>query len=154
MTVANHEPVHAVVAMDDVLRRGLLPSHELEEVMSAGGKRTGMALSVADGRVESALESVVRYYLWRAKIKFRTQVVLPRIGRVDFLIGERLILEVDGFEFHAHVDSFRNDRGRDRSAAGQGYLTIRVTWWDVMHNWPRILDDLRAVLRRRGHRRR
>lgn len=147
-----HPAVHGVVAVDDIRRRRLLPEHELEHVLAECSARKRSAVAVADGTVESALESVVRHLLWSAGIGFRVQVVLDGIGRVDFLIGEKLILEVDGFEFHGHVDGFRNDRRRDLSAAAQGYVTIRVTWWDVLHKWPTILGDLQSIVRRRGHR--
>src|SRR5690606_40329843 len=48
---------------------------------------------------------------------------------VDFLWRrERLVVEVDGFEFHSSRDSFENDRRRDADLFGLGLRVVRVTW--------------------------
>jgi very-short-patch-repair endonuclease len=48
---------------------------------------------------------------------------------VDFLWrSHRLILEMDGFEFHRHRHQFETDRRRDQVLTAAGYRVIRVTW--------------------------
>ena len=48
---------------------------------------------------------------------------------VDFLWRpERLIVEVDGFAFHAHRSAFERDRQRDARLTAAGFRVIRVTW--------------------------
>jgi very-short-patch-repair endonuclease len=54
-----------------------------------------------------------------------------RIGphEVDFLWrAERLVVEVDGFQFHSSRASFERDRLRDAELQAQGFRVIRVTW--------------------------
>lgn len=54
-----------------------------------------------------------------------------RVGgfEVDFhWSAERLIVEVDGFAFHASRQRFEGDRRRDGDLMAAGYRVIRITW--------------------------
>ncbi|MFL5829425.1 MAG: DUF559 domain-containing protein [Solirubrobacteraceae bacterium] len=47
----------------------------------------------------------------------------------DFLWAQqRLIVEVDGFQFHGHRYAFERDRKRDAAHVLAGYRVIRITW--------------------------
>jgi very-short-patch-repair endonuclease len=49
--------------------------------------------------------------------------------QADFLWPEqRLIVEVDGFQFHGHRYAFERDRKRDAAHVLAGYRVIRITW--------------------------
>lgn len=48
---------------------------------------------------------------------------------VDALFpAERVIVELDGGEFHLDRDAFERDRDRDANLLAAGYVTIRITW--------------------------
>jgi very-short-patch-repair endonuclease len=48
---------------------------------------------------------------------------------VDFLWRpERLIVEIDGYEFHGGREAFEKDRARDQKLTAAGYRVIRITW--------------------------
>jgi very-short-patch-repair endonuclease len=48
---------------------------------------------------------------------------------VDFLWrAERLVVEVDGFAFHASAAAFERDRRRDAALTAAGFRVFRVTW--------------------------
>jgi very-short-patch-repair endonuclease len=52
---------------------------------------------------------------------------------VDFLWRkERLVVEVDGFEFHASRRRFENDRRRDADLMAAGFRVMRVTWRHIV----------------------
>ncbi|MCW2983443.1 MAG: hypothetical protein JWR63_1013 [Conexibacter sp.] len=52
--------------------------------------------------------------------------------RVDFhWPGTTLIIETDGFEFHAMPTTFAEDRRRDQRLALAGYTVVRLTWDQV-----------------------
>lgn len=148
-----HGVEDGVVAIDGVLKEEALTREQVLEVLDGVGKRRRTLLERADGKVESVLESVVRHRLRQAKIRVRTQVNISRVGRVDMLVGELLIIETDGYEFHADKAAFAKDRGRDRRAAALGYRTIRLTWEDVFLRWDKVLADILSVVRNRGHKR-
>jgi very-short-patch-repair endonuclease len=57
--------------------------------------------------------------------------VNARIGRyeVDMLwLPQRLVVEVDGYAYHANRAAFERDRLRDAALQAAGYRVIRVTW--------------------------
>jgi very-short-patch-repair endonuclease len=48
---------------------------------------------------------------------------------VDFLWADaRLIVEIDGFAFHASAAAFEYDRRRDAILTAAGYRVVRITW--------------------------
>ena len=48
---------------------------------------------------------------------------------VDFLWpDQRLVVEVDGYQFHGHRQRFERDRRRDQQLVAAGYRVVRVTW--------------------------
>ena len=55
------------------------------------------------------------------------------IARVDFLFrGERIVVEVDGAEFHDGLTDRRNDADRDRRLEAAGWHVLRFRWEDVV----------------------
>lgn len=57
-----------------------------------------------------------------------------RLGRheVDMLwLPQRLVVEVDGFAYHANRAAFERDRLRDAELHAGGYRVIRVTWRQI-----------------------
>ena len=58
--------------------------------------------------------------------------VHPNSHEVDAVFeDQRVIIELDGWNFHNDYDSFRNDRTRDRISAANGYLPLRYTPADL-----------------------
>jgi hypothetical protein len=48
---------------------------------------------------------------------------------VDVLFAaERVIVELDGYEYHGDRSAFERDRERDAAALAAGHATVRVTW--------------------------
>ncbi|MBN9170991.1 MAG: DUF559 domain-containing protein, partial [Microbacterium sp.] len=64
-----------------------------------------------------------------------TQVVIPTRSRVDFLIGDRLLVEVDGRQNHDGPSMRHKDLVRDAAAATWGYVTLRFDYAMVVHDW-------------------
>jgi very-short-patch-repair endonuclease len=48
---------------------------------------------------------------------------------VDALfVEEKLIVELDSWEFHRDAIAFQTDRERDAVALASGFATLRITW--------------------------
>jgi very-short-patch-repair endonuclease len=63
---------------------------------------------------------------------------------VDFYWpADRLVVEVDGFAYHASRQAFERDRSRDGDLSGAGLRVIRVTW-------RQLVDEPLAVVARLG----
>ena len=151
--LTNHTDEECVVVLDSILNQRLRGRPELHAALAGHSHRASMLLARADGRSESPLESVVRFRLQSRGIDITSQVLISGLGRVDLLVGRSLIIETDGYEFHADRDTFREDRRRDRIATALGFSVVRLTWEQVFGSWPQVLGDITAIITARRHRR-
>lgn len=142
-----------VVICDSILNRGLLTPSALEAELGGTPRSVQDALSLADGRAESGTETMVRLRLRRPNLQIRTQVSIPGVGRVDLVVGTSMIVEVDGYEYHADPDRFENDRLRDLQARALGFHPIRLTYRQVVHQWDLVAPLLAELINRGDHRR-
>jgi very-short-patch-repair endonuclease len=72
---------------------------------------------------------------------------------VDALfVEERLIVELDSWDFHSDRDSFERDRDRDADTLAAGHETVRITWMRIEQRPAREADRLRQILERRRRR--
>jgi very-short-patch-repair endonuclease len=70
---------------------------------------------------------------------------------VDFLWrGQRLVVEVDGYAYHANRRAFERDRERDAALAAAGYTVLRVTWRQLVNEPAAVVARLAAALALRG----
>jgi very-short-patch-repair endonuclease/predicted transcriptional regulator of viral defense system len=66
---------------------------------------------------------------------------------VDFFWpAHRLIVEVDGFAFHASRSSFESDRRRDAKLVGDGFRVMRVTWRQIVERPELVLVSVTRAL--------
>jgi hypothetical protein len=64
-------------------------------------------------------------------------------------VEEKLIVELDSWEFHSDRASFERDRDRDATTLAAGYGTVRITW-ERIHERPEAeAERLHQILRRR-----
>lgn len=68
-------------------------------------------------------------------------------GIVDFAHHDAaLIVEADGRRWHARRQAMAEDRRRDRQAAANGWLVIRLMWEDVVHREEPTFSELAAIV--------
>lgn len=144
-------PLEIAMLVDSLARRRLLDPAEIRGLAADRPADVRRAVDRMDPTSDSGIETCVRIWLESHRISFRTQVVIDGVGRVDFLVGERLIIEVDGKEHHTGVEAFARDRRRDLELHARGYLVVRVTYSDVMHQWDWASNRILAITRRREH---
>lgn len=137
----------AVVLIDSVVNRRILDPDAVVQLLFAT-PRGRRLLQLHDGKAESGIETLARLALRSRNLRVRTQVPIAGVGRVDLLIGDRLVLEVDGREWHS---DFERDRARDRELVARGYLVIRASYRQVMWEWPLIETQILTLVRRREH---
>jgi very-short-patch-repair endonuclease len=90
--------------------------------------------------------------LRRLNIRDRPQARIDGVGRVDLLIGDRLVLELDGRGWHSSEEAFEEDRRRDLALLERGYLVIRVSYNQVMTQWDWIERVIRQLVALNEHR--
>lgn len=112
------------------------------------------AIAFARSDADSGLESLLRWRLRRHGLRLRSQVTIVSVGIVDFLIGESLIIEVDGRENHDEPSDRHKDLARDANAAAWGYITLRFDYAMVVHDWETVELAILAHVDRGLHLRR
>lgn len=132
----------AVAIVDSFMRSGLFTGEEFIErahrALGPGRMRIQTVASLIDPLSGSILESLTRVLLWRNDLPIpKTQFTFRHpqvgwVGRVDFAWPWlRVILECDGYEFHADRTVFQKDRRRWSSISRVGWYVGVVTWFDV-----------------------
>ena len=144
-------PEFVVAAADSGLRLGLLTLDEWRADIAPLPARLRALLERVNASSESIIESLMRFRLDAVGISTRSQVRIRGVGRVDLLIGERLVIELDGWEFHHDRDAFEEDRRRDAELARQGYRVLRFTYRQLTTQWARVLGAIRACIARHEH---
>ena len=109
-------------------------------------------LARADGVCESGTESIFWNRIQPFDLDVRRQVVIGRVGRVDFVVGERLVVEIDGAAYHADSEQFEADRRRDAMLSRLGYRVLRFSYTQVMFRWAEVEAALIGALVRGDHR--
>lgn len=142
---------YLVAIVDSLVRTGPVELDDVRRCLSEYPQRVRRMLDYVDPAAESGTESLVRVRLARRRIRVRTQVRIAGVGRVDLLVGDRLIIEVDSRAHHTGEERYEADRRRDRNAAVKGYLVVRVTYHQVMHDWAAVEADILTMIRSRRH---
>jgi len=124
----------------------------LRQIQLFAAERRGRlrrTLEHVDGLSESGTEFLVRWRLSRRPgLQLVPQVVFPAIGRVDFLIGERLVVEVDSRKYHTDPAKYEADRRRDAALSIRGFRVLRFSYHQVMHQWPTVEGSIVAAVAR------
>ncbi|OBB58633.1 hypothetical protein A5757_15380 [Mycobacterium sp. 852013-51886_SCH5428379] len=139
-----------VIVLDSMLNQRMVEMVDVRSIVAASRFAHLDLAERCDAESESGTETIIRLRLRALGINLRTQVSIPAVGRVDFLVGDRLIIEADSREHH--LPKYQSDRTRDRVAGGLGFLVIRLTYEDVVYRWDIVVADILSIVRRRGHR--
>jgi very-short-patch-repair endonuclease len=123
------------VALESALHQGKLTRAGLAWLRAHVNKEAREAMDFARRDAESGLESLLRWRLRRHGLMIAAQVFIVSVGRVDFLIGDRLIIEVDGAPNHDDAAHRHKDLARDANAATWGYITLRFDYAQIVHDW-------------------
>lgn len=169
LDLARDEGVHpGVIAMDDVLHRGLATRDELERIARQcwnwpGIRRATHALSLADARAESVLESISRLALGGMALPpcvpqqlIRDERAYP-VGRVDFSWARYGVVgECDGLIKYDSRAVLNDEKRRQEGLEQLGLVVIRWGWEDITKR-PRQVEvrlqqglDRAKALRRSG----
>ena len=133
----------AVIAVDSALRARLVTPASLVGACGALAR----AVVLADAASGSVLESLCRVLLVQAGWPpERTQLRIGAI-RVDFAWPSRqLVVEVDGFAFHADRAAYRADRRRTNALVLEGWRVLRFSYEDVTRRPEHVLASVRTAL--------
>jgi very-short-patch-repair endonuclease len=134
-------------AFESAWRKGLLTQADRVEVRSRLPAARRWLVDIARPDADSGLESLLRLRLHRLGVALDCQVLIAGVGIVDFVVGGRLIIEVDGRENHDGPSARHKDLVRDAVAAALGYETLRFDYALVVHDWERVRSAVLTRLR-------
>lgn len=140
----------ALVLWESAARVERLAPEALRAVQWTSRAAVELAEAVV-GLADSGLESLVVIPLRRWNVRVRQQVRIA--GRfVDILIGERLVVQVDGYEFHSSSAQRSSDVAADAELRLRGYTVLRFTYAQIVHDWPGVERAIRRALAAGLHR--
>lgn len=140
--VAACQPFEVALAVwESALRKGEVSAPALARLRLPGCARR--VLAAAEVWSDSGLETIVVPRLRWMRLSLRRPIWIAG-HRVDLLIGERLVLQIDGGH---HVGPQRDaDNAHDAALMLLGYHVIRVGYRQVIYHWEQVQDVLmRAV---------
>jgi very-short-patch-repair endonuclease len=141
----------AVIALDSAFSLRRLDAVGLSEVRELMMVSRREIVDLVDPGCQSGTETIVRLLLRGRRVRHRSQVWIDGVGRVDLLVGDRLVIEIDGAGFHTGTE-FERDRRRDFELVMRGYLVLRLSYSLVMSEWDTVSDGVLALIERGEHR--
>lgn len=151
--LGRHDRWDAIMAADAALHEGLVDRTAIDRALNGaigwpGVRQARAVLALADERAESPLESLTRLRLHDDGFPMPDLQVWFGGDRVDMVFEEqRLILEIDGLKKYDDRDARRSEKLRETRLRRYRYRVERVTWNDVVTNWPATAAWLRGLLR-------
>lgn len=135
----------AFVVAESALNLKLMTLHDWESLLSLCPHRRRRALTGLGTQSESGTESMLSFRMRKLGIRFRQQVSIGE-DRVDFLVGEALVIEVDS-NFHDRIA----DNARDTRLGILGYHVVRFDYQLIVHHGSQVKDAILAALSRGDH---
>ncbi|QMU97609.1 DUF559 domain-containing protein [Microbacterium esteraromaticum] len=139
-------------AFESAWRKRLLSRAQRDQVRAGLPRGARWLVDLARPDADSGLESLLRLRLHIIGIRLDCQVVIDGVGRVDFVIDGRLIIEADGRENHDAPVKRHKDLVRDAAASALGYETLRFDYAQLIHGWDTVQGSILAALQRTAQR--
>ena len=151
LAAAEHPSLEAFYG--ELLARRVLREPQLTAALDRAGPRRGAVLvrsliaANQRGFTRSKGERILRRLCRTAKLPEPLSNVKVAGYEVDFVWpAERLVIEVDGFQFHGHRVAFEWDRRKDQILLTAGYRVVRLTWRQLVDEPLTVLAVIAAAL--------
>lgn len=146
--IRTESPRVAFACTESALHLGLLSLRELERLRRGAPVNARRVLGWCGRASESGTESLLSFDLRHAGIRFMQQVEIDSVGRVDFLVGTRLVIEVDSVAHHSSPETYERDRMRDARLSRLGYRVLRFSYRQLVSDPSLVMDAIVAALAR------
>jgi len=107
--------------------------------------------NVCHALADSGLETIFISRVRRRGVSIRQQIVIAGHA-VDALIGERLVVQIDGYMFHSSAADRGRDVAHDAELVARGYTVLRFTYAQLIHDWPSVDRSIGRALAAGLHR--
>lgn len=144
------ERVDALAIWESAIRKGLADPAVLTRVQWRSTAAAELA-SVASSLSDSGLETHFVHLMRRHGVRVRQQVWIDG-HRVDGLIGECLIVQLDGFAHHSSAVDRRRDIEADARLRLRGYTVLRFDYVQVLFHPEEVADVVLMAMAQGLHR--
>ena len=144
VTVADRET--AIACLETAMTKFGMSLPEIQSLFRDRPARERAIAAQCRRGSESGPESIVAQRLRRLHLAVRQQVRVAGVGRVDMVVGDRLVIEVDGRAYHSDPRAFERDRRRDALLVARGYTVLRFSYRQVMFEWDFVRRCILATL--------
>lgn len=144
----SHE--QAVAVFDSALRNGLVSTRELREIGHWATPAFRRVVEATHPLADSGIESIPRVRFAGIGVTMIPQVVIDG-HRVDGLIGERLVMQFDGFGPHQTREQRNKDLAEDERLQRMGYVVLRYSYDHVIYEWDKIESTVRSIIAQGRH---
>ena len=126
----------ALLVWESALRSRLVTAAHLSRVTWYGPRARELA-ALAGVLSDSGLETLLVVRLRRFALPLRQQVRIEG-HEVDALIGERLVVQLDGFQHHREARDRRRDIAHDARLVLLGYTVLRFDYAQILFGWDEV----------------
>ena len=142
-------------AVNEALRRKLARRSDLADVVKRfphhrGARRLAGFVDAKGGPTRSGWEDDFPAFCRRFGLPEPVMAAHVAGWEVDALFpDEKVIVELDGWDFHRSRESFESDRERDATTLAAGHVTVRATWERIYERAAREAARLHTILDQR-----
>lgn len=136
-------PRDALAVWESALRSGAVDREVVERVRWHGASARQFA-STASALSDSGLETRFVLLMRSIGIQVRQQVWIDG-HPIDGVLGDRLLVQIDGFEHHRAADR-RRDLRADARLALRGYTVLRFDYYQVLFAPDEVVDAVATAL--------
>lgn len=126
----------ALVVWESAVRTERLDPAMLRRLPWASRDSARLAQSIT-GLADSGLETILIRGLSHLAQSLHPQALVAG-HRVDLLIGECVVVQVDGHAFHSSAADRTRDLAHDHELMSRGYTVLRFTYAQIVHDWPAV----------------
>lgn len=144
------EPAHALATWESALNKKLVDAAVLERIewrSDRANRLVALCTDLSDSGLETHFVDLMR----AIGVAVRQQVWLDG-HPVDALIGDRLVVQLDGFAHHSSPADRRRDIEADARLRLRGYTVLRFDYHQVLFQPEMIQNIIRAAIAQGLHR--
>ncbi|WP_243075043.1 endonuclease domain-containing protein [Microbacterium sp. SS28] len=151
--VARCAPPHDALAVwESAIRKGKAHTETLRRVAwrsTAAARFAQVAGELSDSGLETRFVRGMR----EVGVMVRQQVTIDG-HPLDGLIGEALLVQLDGFEFHSSAADRRRDIEADARLALRGFTVLRFDYFQIFFDWDYVAETVLTAIAQGLHRHR
>jgi very-short-patch-repair endonuclease len=136
--------IDALAVWESAIRKGRADPGVLSRVAWRSAEASALA-SVASALSDSGLETRFVVGMRELGIEVRQQVVIDG-HPVDGLIGDCLVVQLDGFAHHSQPGDRRRDIAADARLVLLGYTVLRFDYAQIFFAWDEVVSTIQLAM--------